>query len=460
MTQSYSTEIMVFEQKVLGRCMRYPDAIHDVVAALPSGGPFSCSVHNIVWDAMRALYASGAAIDLLTTIETLGRTGLLDKVGGRVPLVDMQEAGNLSFNLEDYCKIVRESAAVRQLMRALADLDHNSPRADIIAQAETAIMAAGDILHGSNLDVEPIGPAMTECVNRAVHDDREKRDGLSTPLPSLNRRLGLMEPGHLILIGGPPSMGKTSLLIGIARKNYQRGKVLLYISLDETKAAVSRRIIVNATGVSSRTIRRGQVDEATADCLGQAAAPYVAEDRLFITDKTGITVATIATMARRIKRQHGLDGVLVDYLQQIRPADPRVSRTLQVGRIAQDLKQLAKSLSIPVIALSQLHRGYDLLNANQPPRSTMLRDSGELEQEANIILFPWVPEIVIRRKHGENSPEYQKVQALKETNGDSHPRAIIVLDKGKEIETGEAECRWDGPSMKFYELDDHEEIEQ
>jgi len=452
-----STNITEVECTVLAHVIYKREAIHTAIGALPAGDPFSCSAYNIIWDTMRAMYTAQTQIDLVTLSATLEETGLLDKVGGRTFLASLADAWTYHPTLfDDYCRIVREAAAVRQMYRALGEIDKNTTRVEIIAQAEAAAMAAGDILHGSDLDVEPIGQAMTDCVNGAVHDNKEKRDGLSTPLPSLNRRLGLMEPGHLILIGGPPSMGKTSLLIGIARKNYQRGKVLLYISLDETKAAVSRRILVNATGISSQKIRQGQIDDVTADCLGQAAAPYVAEDRLFISDKTGITVAAIASIARRIKRQHGLDGVLVDYLQQIRPADSRVSRTLQVGRIAQDLKQLAKNLSIPVIALSQLHRGYDLLNANQPPRSTMLRDSGELEQEANIILFPWVPEIVIRRKHGANSPEYLKVQALKEANGDAHPRAMIVLDKGKEIETGECECRWDGPSMRFYELAENE----
>jgi replicative DNA helicase len=298
-------------------------------------------------------------------------------------------------------------------------------------------------------------PLMEDICKAAVEGGDRSTDGLSTPLPSLNHRVGYLEPGHLIIIGGSPSSGKTSFLIGITRENLQRDKRLLYVSLDETRRAVGRRLLVNATGVSSQAIRRGSVSEAIGTKLYQAVAPYLVSDNLTVVDKPGLTVAAIAAMARSLKARDGLDGIFVDYLQQVRPSDPKANRVLQVGAIARELKQMAKDLRVPVIALSQLNRSYDSLNDNQPPRATMLRDSGELEQEASLILFPLVPALVKKRTEGEGSSEYKKVADAFAASSSKHLLAKIVIAKGKEIETGEIECRWNGEAMRFQE----EEIE-
>ncbi|MBU8934888.1 MAG: AAA family ATPase [candidate division Zixibacteria bacterium] len=444
------------ERQFLGAAIHNPSELQNL-----EGGPvdplvFSDPKNRAVWEAVQELVATNSEFDVFDLTPLLRKSEAFKGGSPGAYAIELKENQSCVSHPGNHLETLRSLAWRRELVSKVGQIavrceDPGANDSDIAARVETLLTHSDG---QQDLTAEPIGSFMQSYVDEVCSGSvKSVQDGIKMPFPGLHRRLSYLEPGQLMIIGGPPSMGKTSFLIGIVRENLSKGKKLLYISLDESKAAVVRRLLANRTNISAIKMRDAVVTEKEKEKLCLAAAPFVADDRLFLIDSSGLSVGDIASLARRVKRRYGLDGILVDYLGQI-AIDNQESRTLQVGSIVRGLKVLAKDLEVPCIALSQLNRSYDKLKVNELPRPSMLRDSGEIEQEANIVLFPWIPLEFLKRRYGETSPKYKN--AL-DPSRDDHA-AYIVIAKNKEGETFLHKCRWHPKAMRFFEESPNREL--
>jgi replicative DNA helicase len=376
------------ERGVLGGILRDPDALHDVRAALRPQ-EFYFDAHGTIYRAMCDIADRAVPIDLVTLRERLVAARAFEDIGGTPYLADLWDAVPTAANVEYHAKIVRETATVRGLIHASNEIlrdayDRVGSADELVASAERKffdLSANGD---GDDL----IGAA--DLARDALHaiDERASRDGpdgLLTGFADLDQVFSGMRAGQLIVIGARPSVGKTAMALGIASENAAAGHGVLFASLEMPAGELTDRVLSIRSGVGLRPIREGRLSEDQADAVNRAAQRFGREP-FFVTDAPDITAARLASMVRRGVRRRGLKLVIVDYLQLIRPENDRDPRHLQVGTLARRLKQLARTCGVPVVLLCQLNRESE----NRPggkPRLSDLRESGEIEQHADIVVL-------------------------------------------------------------------------
>ncbi|MBS0240379.1 MAG: replicative DNA helicase [Proteobacteria bacterium] len=284
--------------------------------------------------------------------------------------------------------------------------------------------------------------------------------GLSTGFPDLDKRLGGLEPGHLIVIGGRPSMGKTAMAVNIASHIARSAEkitgdgeivadaIVMMFSQEMSKAEVGLRVLASDTGIPANLIKTGNFDDVEAERLRSAIRAH-SDDRLIIDDASGLTLQKIAARARRQKRQGGLDALVIDYLQ-IMQLGKAENRNLAIGEVTAGLKQLAKELGIPIILLSQLSRDNEKRSDKRPQLSD-LRESGNIEQDADVVIFVHREEYYIER---EKPPEHDAVKTAEweAKIGQVRGKAEAILAKVRNGEVGVVGLAWEGAMSRFNNL--------
>lgn len=374
------------EQSVLGALLLQNDAL-DRIVGLVDQQDFYRADHRTIWRQTVALIDTGKPADVITVAEALDARNQLENMGGFAYLGALANNTPSAANIRHYAQIVREKAMLRALgaaaqaiEAAIADPDGRTP-AEIAAEAETALSGfAAD--RGTS---EPVtaAVAMAEALRHA-DDAANRQGGLETGIADLDSLTGGLVPGQLVIIAARPSVGKTAVGLAAARRVALAGFRAAFFSLEMGRQELAARLLATGARVPASCLRTGPDDGQWAALSKAIAAPGL--DGLLLDDRPAASVAYVRARCRRLKRQGGLGLIVVDYLQLMTPSDTRASRTEQVGSLSRGLKALAKELGVPVIALAQLNRASEA-RADKRPQLSDLRDSGEIEQDADAVLL-------------------------------------------------------------------------
>ena len=393
------------EQSVLGALMIDKNAIIKI-ADLINEEDFYKNSHGKIYKTMLYLYEHHEPIDLLSLSNRLKETNNLKEVGGHSYLASLANSVPTAANVVHYAKIVAKKSVLRRLIdnssQIIANAYNETEEIDkILDEAEQKIFAVSQ--KHIRQDFTPVKPILEEAFNRIdeLHKNKGKLRGVPTGFKDLDNILAGLQKSNLVILGARPSVGKSSLALDLARHAAIKEKVSVGIfSLEMSKEEVIDRLICAEANVDLWKLRTGNLsssgDNDDFSRIGHAMGA-LSEAPIYIDDTAGLNVLEMRTMARRLQAEHGLEMLIVDYLQLMEGRGNIDNRVQEVSEISRSLKGLARELNIPVVALSQLSRGIESRGGgDQKPRLSDLRDSGSIEQDADVVLF-------IYREPKENS---------------------------------------------------------
>jgi replicative DNA helicase len=376
------------EESVLGAVLLDSDAANIALEKL-APEDFYRPAHQAIFDAVLTLFNKNEPIDAVTVAEGLRRSDMLERVGGLGYLTELIDAVPATSNVEHYAGIVEEHALRRRLMRVGGDIgklatEVDQEIAEVLDRSEQAVYAVSERRVGEGL--APIDPLLGPAIERAeeLHRHGAEVTGLSTGLRDLDRKLTGLHPTNLIVIAARPGMGKTSLALNVAQHIAVHGDPVAYFTLEMSREEVVARMLCSQGRIDSQRLRTGRLTEADFSKLS-SAANVLYKKPIFVDDSAGLTVTEIRAKCRRLKRRHGLGLVVVDYLQLMHGSGGE-NRQQEIAIISRSLKSLARELEVPVIGVSQLNRSLEQ-REDKRPRLGDLRESGAIEQDADVVLF-------------------------------------------------------------------------
>jgi replicative DNA helicase len=385
------------EVAILGAMLLDSIAISDATEKLKAED-FSLDSHQRVYRAIIDLMAKGQGIDYLTVQEELARRRELDSIGGSAYLAYLTEGIPRNFNIESYVQIVKDKSLLRQLMGIFHDggiraADQSEDAITVLGDVEAQLADVADSAIQRGLaGIGEIVAGSFVSIDKLYEQGREVT-GLATRYTEFDKMTSGLQDSELIIIAARPSMGKTAWAINIAQNAaVQDGKVVAVFSLEMSKESLLRRMLASEALVGSRKLQTGSMMREDRGKLMKALERLM-DAKLFIDDTPGITLPEMRAKARRLKQQQGrLDLIVIDYLQLMTGINPSgkkgfENRTQEVSSISRGLKALAKEMRVPVLALSQLSRGSEQRAGDKKPLLSDLRESGSIEQDADVVAF-------------------------------------------------------------------------
>ena len=460
------------EQALLGALLVNND-VYDRISGIVNESHFYDPVHGRIFETAAARIAKNALASPVTLKAFLGDDPGLADLGGPAYLARLAGAATSLVATTDYAQMIYDLAIRRELIRIGEEISFSAAEVNVdndpdeqIVHAEQALYQIGE---KGRVDkgFQSFLSALTEAVDVANAAYRREGGlaGISTGLRDMDTKLGGLHPSDLLILAGRPSMGKTSLATNIAfniAKAYKKGVrpdgtegaveggVVGFYSLEMSSEQLAARILSEAAEIPSEQIRKGDMTEDEFRRFIEAAKA-LESCPLFIDDTPALPISTLAARARRLKRTHGLDVLMIDYLQLVRPASARSDgRVQEISEITQGLKAIAKELNIPVIALSQLSRQVESREDKRPQLSD-LRESGSIEQDADVVMFVFREEYYKEReKPGEHDTEammkwQDEMQMLE-------GRAEVVIGKQRHGPIGTVDLAFEGRFTRFSDL--------
>lgn len=415
------------EAAVLGAALLEADAQRLLLVTLPDEQVFHLFAHQQVYAAIRDLVAEGLHADQLTVAKQLAKRGTLQRVGGAYFVANLTMRINSAAHLETHCRVLQEFHARRVLIRAgteLATYGHDDGRdpLELLSDAQNQLT----ILHRT-LETRPGQTAAAAFAATFTHltqaVDRQGLTGIPTGLTQLDGLTGGWQPGDLILLAARPAMGKTAALLHFARTaalDHTHHAAIFSLEMP-TLQLMQRLVASEVPGYSNSDLRRGNLPggrDQVAHIQHQAQRLATHGHRLHLDDTPGLSIQQLRAKCARIHAQHPLGLVLVDYIQLMR-GDTKGNREQEIASISRGLKELAKELNVPVIALSQLSRDVEKRGGDKRPLLSDLRESGSLEQDADCIVFLWRSEYYDIREYEDGSPTQDTIlfDVAKHRNG-------------------------------------------
>ena len=450
------------EQQILGALLLNNDLL-DRVSPVISQDSFYEPVHGDIFSAISRRVEAGTVASPVTIKGAMQGHQGLNVLGGSRYIVNLAGASISAHAVADYARIVSDLAKRRGLVEIADDLRHGATSDEVKAPAKHIEEAESRLYELAEGEAQDRGPvSFLKSVMDTVEAANEARmrggglSGLSTGLIDLDRKLGGLSPSDLLILAGRPSMGKTALATNIAfnvAKAYNRdegtGGSVAFFSLEMSHDQLTARILSDVAGVSAHAVRSGDMSEDQMRSFVQAAKD-VSSLPITIDDTPAITIAQLASRARRIKRTTGLDLLVVDYLQLMRgPTSSRGNRVQEISEISMGLKAVAKDLNVPVIALSQLSRQVENREDKRPQLSD-LRESGSIEQDADIVMFVYRHEYYVERARPDESSE-RFVEWMEEYER-SRGKAEVILGKHRHGSVGGVDLSFDGDYTRFGNL--------
>jgi replicative DNA helicase len=388
------------EVSVLGSCLISKDAVV-VSLELLKPDDFYRNAHRVVFEAVQALSSASEPVDAVTVTEWLSRHGRLDEVGGAAALYDLTDQVPTAANASYYARIVRDRSLLRRLIDAggrVTQLGYE-PTDDALASVDRAETIVYELSQaGGSSELQPLNELLTESFENLEKLSKERSEvtGLATGFDDLDRLTAGLQKQNLVIIAARPSMGKSGLALGIAEYvAIDTRKPVLMFSLEMSKTEIVNRMLSSQARIDSSRLRTGRLEDAHWRALGEALG-RMNDAPLYIDDTPSITMLEIRAKARRLdqrmKDRGGLSLVVVDYLQLMSSNRRTDNRVQEVAEFSRGLKMLAKELDVPVVALSQLSRQPESRTDKRPMLSD-LRESGSIEQDADIVGFIYRDEV-------------------------------------------------------------------
>ena len=428
------------EESLLGAMLLSREAVNTVSEAGVHVEHFYKPGHQHIFDAMRALLAGGDPVDPVTVADELRRNGLLEEIGGLDFLLQLQNSTPVIGNVGRYAKIVMDTAALRRLIGVaseIAEIAYTEPDdvAKALDEAESRVFAvAEERVIDSTRQINDLLSLATEELEKRF-ESKVSLTGVPTGFTDLDEIILGLQPSSLVIIGARPAMGKTAFALNVASNVAQSTNLpVLVFSLEMSHTELTMRFLSSEAEVDSKLLRTGNISEAEWSKINVAVGRL--DNRLlFLDDNASVTVMEIRAKARRLKAKYnGLGLIVIDYLQ-LMSGNNSESRQLEVSEISRNLKVLARELDVPVIALSQLSRRLEDRQDKRPQLSD-LRESGSLEQDADIVMFLHRPEMY-RNEKGESSENTEKGVAE------------VIIGKHRAGPTGNVKLAFFGEFTKF-----------
>lgn len=405
------------EQSVLGSMLIERDAISRSIEFL-TPDHFYKENHQVIFDAVCTLYERGEPVDLVTLTEELRRRGRLETVGGGSALTSLIDAVPTTANVEYYARIVEEKAIRRRLMKAGHDIvglgfDNEEKVEMLLDKAEQEIFRIGQRRFTQNfISLKEILKNTLENLDE-LYGRESEITGVATGFRDFDTKTAGLQPSELIIVAARPGMGKTSFCLNIAQHAAIENKVpVAFFSLEMAKEQLVQRVLCAEASVDAHRLRTGKLLDGDWKKIADAMN-VLSKAEIYIDDSSSVSVLEMRAKARRLKAERGLGLIMVDYLQLIRGSSRSENRVQEISEIARGLKALAKDLRVPVLAVSQLSREVEKRNDKRPQLSD-LRESGAIEQEADLVAFIYRDSYYNEKSEKQNTAE---VIIAKQRNG-------------------------------------------
>lgn len=390
------------EQSVLGGLM-LDNERWDTVAERVVAEDFYSRPHRLIFSQMQRLLESGQPIDLITLSESLETRGELDLAGGFAYLAELAKNTPGAANINAYAGIVRERAVVREMISVanqIADAGFDPQgrsSEDLLDLAESSVFKIAEKRTSKDSGPQNIEQILEATINRIetlVSTPHDGVTGIDTGYQDLNKKTAGFQGSDLIIVAARPSMGKTTFAMNLCENAAMlHEKPVLIFSLEMPSEQIMMRMLASLSRVDQTKIRTGQLDDEDWSRISGTMGILLEKKNIYIDDSSGLTPTELRSRARRVFRDNGgLSMIMVDYLQLMRVPSLSDNRTLEIAEISRSLKALAKELDVPVIALSQLNRSLEQ-RADKRPVNSDLRESGSIEQDADLIMFIYRDEV-------------------------------------------------------------------
>ncbi len=417
------------EQSVLGAILLDNNALTTTLELLDYDDFYKDS-HRRIFLSMTDLFDRNEPIDIITLTDNLKRKNDLEAVGGTGYLTALVSAVPTSANIRYHCKIVREKAMMRGLLRSVTDIAGSVYDGELDAE-ELMDFAEKTVFDLSEKRIKASFVTLKEVIKDSfqmiehLYDKKEAITGVPSGFSKLDELTTGFQRSDLIIVGGRPSMGKTAFSLNIAQHvGVNMGEPVAIFSLEMSKEQLAFRMLCSEAMVDSNSIRKGFIKKDDWHHLTGAASKLAASP-IFIDDTSGMSVLEMRAKARRLKAEHGLSLVVVDYLQLMRGRGNAERREQEISEISRSLKGLAKELRVPVIALSQLNRGVETRGGNKKPTLADLRESGAIEQDADVIIFLYRDEVY--NKDNPDNKNKAEIIVAKQRNGPTDSLTLSFL---------------------------------
>ena len=424
-TNNFNQQAREAEKAVLGGLMLETERFDSVILKI-SDKDFHGKDHQLIFESMGELINENKPLDPLTVSEKLDSKNLLNKIGGKDYLISLATETPTAANLEAYAEIIRQRSVARQLMKAnseIAELINNPQGMDgysLLDEAERKICSLNDEANRSQSSILSMKELIPKSIDRLhqLAESGSKLLGSSTGFKAIDNKLQGLQDGDLIVVAGRPSMGKTALAMNIAEnvlvENDENTGAVLVFSLEMPAESLTTRLLSGMSRLDQQDVRSGKLDNKQVTQVVEQSK-RLRELPIYIDDSSLISPMELRARARRVNRQepNGLSLIVVDYLQLMQVPGSLENRVNQISEISRSLKSLAKELNVPVLALSQLNRAVEQ-RTDKRPMMADLRDSGAIEQDADVILFIYRDEV-----YNEDSDQGNKAEIIigKQRNG-------------------------------------------
>jgi replicative DNA helicase len=414
------------ERSVLGAILIDNESFN-IAASVIDARAFFRDAHRRIFDRMVALAERSQPIDLVTLKEELERSGEVEEVGGPAYIASLVDGVPRATNVEYYAKIVKEKSTLRSLIFSANKILSNAYEADqeadlILDEAESAIFAVAEDRIKSGF------VAMRDLVKESfpkieqLFEHKSFITGVATGYTEIDKMTRGFQRGDLIIVAARPSMGKTSLVLNIAQHVASAGAVAGFFSLEMSKEQLFMRMLASEAKIDNYRLMSGQIGQKEYGQITHALET-LSDARLYIDDTAGIGVLEMRAKARRLQSEHGLDLLAIDYIQLMTGRGRFENRTLELASISRSLKGLAKELNVPVVVLSQLSRAPEARSDKRPQLSD-LRESGALEQDADVVILIFREEMYKQGNEPAESDGIAELILAKQRNG---PTGVVKL---------------------------------
>lgn len=424
------------EQTVLGCMLKDKTSIAQSAEAL-KGEDFYRESHKIIFNSILELYRRDTPIDMVTLIEHLKSTEKLQDVGGMTYISELGDSIESTINLSSYIKIVEDKSLLRKLIKASADIMEESytKQDDVEKVLDGAEKRIFDIAEKkTSNDFEAISTVLERGFEQIekMFNNKGEVIGVPTGFPELDSMTSGFQSGDMILIAARPSMGKTTFAINIAQyAAIREKKSVVVFSLEMSKEQLAFKILCAEANIDMLKLRTGNLEDSDWERIAKASGP-IATSKIYIDDTAGVSVMEMRSKCRRLKIEYGIDLIVIDYLQLMSGSNTE-SRQQEVSEISRSIKALAKEMHCPVIALSQLSRAPEQ-RADHRPMLSDLRESGSIEQDADLVMFLYRDEYYDKESEDKNVAE-------------------CIIAKQRNGPVGTVKLAWLGQYSKFGRLD-------
>ncbi|HWB63847.1 MAG TPA: replicative DNA helicase [Chitinophagales bacterium] len=419
-------QVKELEEAVLGAIMIEQNAITDVINILKDDS-FYVDAHQRIWRAIRMLYQDQAPVDLLTVTEQLKKNGELDAVGGPFFVAQLTNKIGSAANVEYHARLIAEKYIQRQLISTSTEIikdayEDTTDVFELLDKAEKNLFSiAENNLKRNSEDIASLLMTELKEIDVRMNNTEDHLNGVSTGFVEMNKATGGWQKSDLIIVAARPAMGKTAFTLALARNAaIDDKKPVAIFSLEMSSAQLVQRLISMETHIPSEKIRKGNLEQYEYQIL-TSKIDNLKNAPIFIDDTPAINVFELRSKCRRLKQQHDIQLVIIDYLQLMSgsPDGKSGNREQEISQISRSLKSLAKELEIPVIALSQLSRAVETRGGDKRPILSDLRESGAIEQDADIVVFLYRGEYygIETSESGESNKDVAEVIIAKHRNG-------------------------------------------